>query len=44
VWVWHDLYGRPRSLRPWDLDETTLRFEQPVTVLAQSLEESIANQ
>jgi hypothetical protein len=37
VWVWHDIEGRPRSLRPWDLDEATLRFEQPRLVRARSL-------
>ncbi|MBP1466285.1 hypothetical protein EYB53_011265 [Candidatus Chloroploca sp. M-50] len=29
VWVWHDMEGRPRSLRPWDLEEGVVRFEQP---------------
>jgi len=23
VWVWHDMYDRPHSLRPWDLEEAT---------------------
>jgi len=41
VWVWHDMYGRPRSLRPWDLEEEVLRFEQPVAVQARSLGESL---
>ncbi|MEI8305570.1 MAG: hypothetical protein WCF99_00765 [Chloroflexales bacterium] len=44
VWVWHDMEGRPRSLRPWDLEEATLRFEQPVPVRMRSLGESVENQ
>ncbi|MEN9936988.1 MAG: Replication-relaxation [Chloroflexota bacterium] len=32
VWVWRDLAGQPRSLRPWDLEESTLRFEPPRAV------------
>lgn len=44
VWVWHDMYGRPRSLRPWDLEEATLRFEQPVAVQARSLGEGVEEQ
>lgn len=42
VWVWRDLYGRPRSLRPWDLHEATWRFEQPRPVTMPSLQESSA--
>ena len=41
VWVWRDMYGRPRSLRPWDGNEPTWRFEQPQTVSAASLRESV---
>lgn len=44
VWVWHDMYGRPRSLRPWDLEERVLRFERPKPVAWRSLAESIAYQ
>ena len=39
VWVWHDMEGRPRSLRPWDLEEERWRFEQPETVRMRSLQE-----
>lgn len=42
VWVWRDMYGRPRSLRPWDLQEPHLRFEQPQPILFHSLSEAIA--
>ena len=41
IWVWHDMYGRPRSLRPWDLEEATLRFEQPVPIRMRSLGKSM---
>jgi hypothetical protein len=41
VWVWRDMYGRPRSLRPWDLEEGVLRFEQPVPVLQTSLADAV---
>ena len=40
VWVWRDMYGRPRSLCPWEGDEPTWRFEQPVAVIATSLQAS----
>lgn len=38
VWVWRDMEGRPRSLRPWDLEEARLRFEQPGPVSLASLQ------
>ena len=41
VWVWRDMYGRPRSLRPWDGNEPMWRFEQPQTVSVASLGESV---
>ncbi len=41
-WRWRDLYGRPRSLKPWELHEPVWRREamQPVTL--PSLTASIA--
>ena len=41
-WLWRDLYGRPRSLRPWEMNEPLWRSEimQPVTM--PSLAASIA--
>lgn len=41
VWVWHNMYGRPRSLRPWNLAEATLPFEQPEQVRLRSLGERV---
>lgn len=41
VWVWRDLSGRPRSLRPWDLEEAMLRFEQPEAFALSNFEGSI---
>jgi hypothetical protein len=33
-WLWRDLYGRPRSLKPWEMNEPLWRSEalQPVTM------------
>ena len=33
-WLWRDLYGRPRSLKPWEMNEPLWRSEalQPVTL------------
>ena len=33
-WLWRDLYGRPRSLKPWEMNEPLWRNEalQPVTL------------
>jgi hypothetical protein len=41
-WLWRDLYGRPRSLKPWEMNEPLWRSEimQPVTM--PSLAASIA--
>jgi hypothetical protein len=41
-WLWRDLSGRPRSLKPWEMNEPLWRREalQPVTL--PSLEASIA--
>ncbi|NWF79636.1 MAG: hypothetical protein HXY37_06235 [Chloroflexi bacterium] len=41
-WLWRDLYGRPRSLKPWEMREPLWRTEalQPVTL--PSLAASIA--
>jgi hypothetical protein len=41
-WLWRDLYGRPRSLKPWEMNEPLWRNEalQPVTM--PSLTASIA--
>lgn len=41
-WLWRDLYGRPRSLKPWEMNEPLWRSEalQPVTL--PSLAASIA--
>jgi hypothetical protein len=41
AWVWYDMEGRPRSLRPWDLEEAVLRFEQPMAMQARSLGEGV---
>lgn len=37
IFVWRDMYGRPRSLCPWDGNEPVWRFEQPVPVTQPSL-------
>lgn len=41
-WLWRDLYGRPRSLKPWEMQEPLWRSQalQPVTL--PSLAASIA--
>jgi hypothetical protein len=33
-WIWRDLYGRPRSLKPWEMNEPVWRSEsmRPVTM------------
>lgn len=42
MWVWRDMYGRARSLCPWEGDEPQLRFEQPKPVTVADLQVSIA--
>lgn len=39
--VWHDLNGRPRSLRPWDGHEIQFRHEPPPPITAHSLADAI---
>lgn len=39
LWVWRDMYGRARSLCPWEGNEPQWRFEQPTPVTRSSLQE-----
>jgi len=41
-WLWRDLYGRPRSLKPWEMNEPLWRTEALRPVSMPSLGASIA--
>lgn len=41
-WLWRDLYGRPRSLKPWEMNEPLWRNEAPQAITMPSLAASIA--
>lgn len=41
-WLWRDLYGRPRSLKPWEMNEPRWRSEALQPVTRPSLAASIA--
>ncbi len=41
-WLWRDLYGRPRSLKPWEMNEPLWRSEALQSVTLPSLGVSIA--